>query len=372
MASSRFRRTLGAVALSVFSVVVACAAILAFDAAYRPWSRLDAKYHEWFFVRDVNHFLEPNVPHWPPTNADGIRSRREARDFPEGGNNLVFLGDSFVWGYNVRENQALPARVEAALNERHAGLDVKAANFGWISASPYVEHRKFGRVGHKYHPKLVVLGLDMTDFHDDIKYELMQWREGIYRYYDVFPLTLHVFREYAPELFWRVHSWSLNGRLPRKKYFASEQPLDQSEPFLEATLRNLEKIDHSARLMGARFVVVVFARGYQHNPKESPDNWEKDLYTVMGPYSREPFRYFEKVASRVGFPIYSLLPPFEQSTEFPLYARDDPHWNHAGIALAAGAVADIVAFEAGWGPSSDRGDLETRVARLRFGKGPAH
>ena len=72
-----------------------------------------------------------------------------------------------------------------------------------------------------------------------------------------------------------------------------------------------------------------------------------------------------QVAGRVGFPIYSLLPPFEQSTEFPLYARDDPHWNQAGIALAAGAVAMLALLAAG-GAS-----LLRRVPDLRVRPGGA-
>lgn len=362
----RLRNTLIALALSVGSVLLAVAGILAFDAASRSRTRQDPKYSEWFFVEDVNHFLVSNDPGWP-TNADGIRSRREAADFPEAGRNIVFLGDSFVFGYNVRVHETLPARVEDLLNERLPGADVRVANFGWTSASPFVENRKFGRIAHRYHPKLVVLGLDMTDFHDDIKYELMLWRQGIYRFYDVFPLTLHVFREYAPDLFRRVHGWTLGGRLPRQKYFACEQPLEQSAPFLDTTLENLKTIDRSASLLGAKFIVVVFPRAFQHNPAESPDNWEKELYTVMGPYSREPFRYFEQAAGRVGFPVYSLLPAFEQATEFPLYAKDDPHWTHAGTAVAARAVSDILAFESGWSDDAEREELASRIAPFRLG-----
>ncbi|MEW5981779.1 MAG: hypothetical protein AB1806_05350 [Acidobacteriota bacterium] len=362
----RIRHALMAFALPAFGIWLAVAAILAGDAALRSRTRLNPKYSEWFFVENVNHFLEPNLPDWPPTNADGIRSRREAGDFPRGGNNIVFLGDSFVFGYNVRVDEALPAGVEALLNDRMPGADIRIANFGWISASPFVENRLFGRIAHRYHPKLVVLGLDMTDFHDDIKYELMHWRRGLYRFYDVFPVTLSVFRDHAPELFWKVHSWSLGNRLPRQKFFACEQPLEASRPLLAVTLENLRTIDRSAKLLGARFVLVVLPRAFQHSRTESPDNWEKDLYSVMGSYSREPFRYFAEAADRVDFPIYSLLPAFERATDFPLYARDDPHWTRTGTAVAARAVADILAFESGWGRDAQANGLAERVTRLRL------
>lgn len=366
----RVRNAMIALALAGLGVTLAVAAILAYDAASRSRTRQNPKYSEWFFVQNVNHFLVPNDEGWP-TNADGIRSRRNAEEFPAGGNNIVFLGDSFVFGYNQRVQNALPARVETLLNERVAGVDARVANFGWISASPFVENHLLRQIGGRYHPKLVVLGFDMTDFHDDIKYELMQDRRGIYRFYDVFSLTLSVFREYAPDLFWRVHSWSLGGRLPRQKFFACEQRLLSSVPFLDVSLQNLRAIDRNAKAMGAKFVLVVFPRAFQHNPNESPDNWEKDLYTTMGPYSREPFVYFASAASRVDFPIYSLLPAFEQATEFPLYSKDDPHWNQAGTAVAAEAVADILAFESGWAQDAERQGLAQRVAALRLGVGPS-
>ena len=47
---------------------------------------------------------------------------------------------------------------------------------------------------------------------------------------------------------------------------------------------------------------------------------------VAGPHVQEPFRYFRDVEAQLPYPVFSLLPAFEQSTEFPLFFRDDPHW----------------------------------------------
>ena len=77
-----------------------------------------------------------------------------------------------------------------------------------------------------------------------------------------------------------------------------------------------------------------------------PQNWEEELgrYERLGPFAREPFRYFEEEAraGRLPYPSLSLLPAFEQAEEFPLYLSDDPHWNAAGSRFAARALLPLL------------------------------
>ena len=74
---------------------------------------------------------------------------------------------------------------------------------------------------------------------------------------------------------------------------------------------------------------------YQHDARESPNARERERYTVMGPYSREPFRFFEELAPEVDYPIFSLLEDFENSGVFPKCFDNDPHWNADGHGVAA-------------------------------------
>ena len=91
-------------------------------------------------------------------------------------------------------------------------------------------------------------------------------------------------------------------------------------------------------VLGAEMGLVIYPRAYQYSRRESPRNWERGKYEILGPWVREPFRYFEEVADSLPYPMVSLLPAFEQTGEFPLYNADDPHWTDLGAAFAARAL----------------------------------
>ncbi|MCZ6697473.1 MAG: hypothetical protein O7D94_00910, partial [Planctomycetota bacterium] len=86
-------------------------------------------------------------------------------------------------------------------------------------------------------------------------------------------------------------------------------------------------------------------RSFQYSAVECPDNWERHSYSVLGPFVRQPFVWFDHFKARVDFPCYSLLEALENAAEFPLFFRDDPHWTTAGHKVIAGAVMDILEKE---------------------------
>ena len=56
--------------------------------------------HKLYFVNDVDHRMEPYSE--ADINGDGIRSLVEADAFPADDQNIVFLGDSFVYGWPAK------------------------------------------------------------------------------------------------------------------------------------------------------------------------------------------------------------------------------------------------------------------------------
>jgi len=297
-----------------------------------------------FFVRDVDHRMPPNDPK-PPTNADGIRSRRQRGDFPDSAFNVLLLGDSFVYGYHLSFDETIPALVEQRLRNAFPDKDVRVANFGWTSSSPLLSLRLLREVGPAYAPDLVVYCLDMTDFHDDIKYAAMLDRRGIYAIYDRFPITLTLWRTLSLGTFRDVHDWSLQGTLPRRIFFVSAAPLEQTRPFFRPMMANLAALYELSGQLGARFTLVVFPRSYQYSRKEAPDSWERNAYENLGPYSLEPFRYFEEVGPELPYPVHSLLPAFQRTSVFPTCFSTDPHWNADGARVAAEGLAEILEQE---------------------------
>ena len=276
-----------------------------------------------------------------PTNEDAIKSHRPSKDFNEEGFNIIFLGDSFIYGYPDYK-YTIPYLFENSLRDKFPGEDIKIANFGWISSSPLLDLRLLEKIGEKYHPDIIVLGYDMSDPYDDIKFEMIIQRKNIYWFWDKIPLTIQVMQHYFGATYEKIHRFATKGKMPTRRFFHSEAPLEETAPYCETTVKYIKKIDAYAKKLGAKFILIILPRHYQYNAKESPKNWEAGEYRVLGPYSLELFRYFEMLSKKVDFPIYSLLKDFQETDVFPTCYEDDPHWNENGSEVATKGVVRIL------------------------------
>lgn len=292
-----------------------------------------------YFFSDVDHRMAPHST--PEINADGIRSLRASEDFRPGDFNVVMLGDSFVFGGDLAYEDTIPSRFEALARDLHPDRAIQVANFGWVSSSPLLSRRLLRDIGARYRPDLVLLAVDMTDIHDDIKYQRLLDREGVFGLLSVAPSTVWLLRKFVtfvPALD-GFHEWLFG--FPRDKFLITARPLAQTEPYFAAIRSNIEAIAaHSRSELSARFALFVFPRSYQYSDREAPESWERFDYEDLGPHVLEPFVYFERVAGEVDFPVHPLLETFLTTDVFPTCFRDDPHWNEAGSLLAARAMVD--------------------------------
>jgi len=333
------RRKLGLGALA--TCALALALYLASELALAPRLVRALGLNHYDLVRDPDHWPRYVGEGW---NSDLLAQTREASEYPSEAFNIVFLGDSFTMGLFLDDmsTQAFPHQVERLLRAELPELDVRVANFGWTSSSPILSLRRLEAIGERYHPDLVAIAIDMTDFHDDIRYGNLIERRGITALYDRLPILIGLLKLY-PVGFKALFDATTDSNLPLQRYFHSEQPLEKSLPYLAALEANLGRIEERARAMGADFAVFVLPRNYQYSDRESPEDWERETvsgdYTVLGPHSLEPFRFFEQLGSRVDYPIYSLLDDFRSAEAFPLCLEDDPHWTLAGHEVAARAIA---------------------------------
>jgi len=307
------------------------------------------------YALDVDHRLWPDGKE---INADSARFRGEAADLDEDDFVVLFLGDSFTFGFGLAYEDSYPYRVEALAAEHACRPTVRVVNMGWTSSSPLLALRLLRQVGYKYRPDLVVYSLDMTDFHDDLRYE---WRLREQRDYE-FDAAAIAERWIARELPWatalRPVVGAVTSRLrgvtrderaellaglsvpgPHERFFVTARPLDETRPAIElGVMKNLAEIDRWARdVLGAKMALVVYPRAYQYTARESPRNWERG-YVPLGPFVREPFRYFAEVSPTLPYPVIDVLPDFEASDRFPLYFANDPHWTEQGADVAARAV----------------------------------
>ena len=298
----------------------------------------------YFYVRNPDH-LPVGKRNNPEYNRDLLRCEFQPEQFTEEGLNIVMLGDSFTMGYRLRKaEQTYANKVEALLHEQYPERDIKVANFGWVSSSPLLSWRRLVSIGDKYHPDFVVMCIDMTDFRDDIQWQNMIDRRGIYWFFDKIPMTLKFLHVNWPGLFNWFYERSLSN-MPVERYFVVRAPLEETRPELQQITRSLAKIHQWCHERGAVFMVVVLPRAFQFSARESPNNWEADRYDVLGPWALEPFRFFDELRETVGYPIYSLLDDFRHTDLFPVCFDEDPHYNDNGTTVAARAIFRILQQE---------------------------
>jgi len=297
-------------------------------------------------VRDPDHLPPRDNVRW---NLDGLCQTREAADYEDQHFNILFLGDSFTMGYHLSKPHlnSFPTLVEGLLAGREDLPVVRVANCAWASSSPILTHRRFLTIGARYRPDLVVLCLDMTDPHDDIKWRNLIERNGICALYDRIPLTIQLFRMYFPDTFASIYDWSTGSNLPRHRYFQTEVPPDESRPFMDPVCASILRIREHAETLGASFALVVLPRSFQHDQRESPRDLEmlspRSRHTELSPYRHVPFEFFEDWAAGEGIPYFSALDAFVENEVFPICFGDDPHWNEEGHGVAARAISAFLA-----------------------------
>ena len=307
----------------------------------------------------VDHRLRPDQDE---INEDGIRFRGTAAAIGDDDYVVLFLGDSFTQGVSLEYADAYPYAFEQYATAGTCSARLRAVNFGWTSSSPLLSLRLLQDVGRKYRPDLIVYNLDMTDFHDDLRYEILLRQGGDFELDTTRLLEtmasqsgLAPYRDSALLQALVQLTRKVDGRqpnvgvpLPSDRFFATSQPLERTREHIErGVMSNLGSMyQYAEDVLGSRMVLVMYPRGYQYTTRESPDNWEAEQYQPLGPHVQEPFRYFRDLAAQLPYPVFSLLPAFEQSTEFPLFFRDDPHWNRSGARLAAEHVARWLASQA--------------------------
>ena len=269
----------------------------------------------------------------PEFNADLLRDARESEDFREADCNVLFLGDSFVYGPRVFPFEALPQQLERWATRKRPGERLRVANFGWISSSPYLSRQLLEKIGRDYQPDLVLLAVDVTDPHEDIKYRHYAEREGVHTLLEIAPSFLLAAKEIAISR--GLHeAWF---GYPADRLFPVNATLEASRPYMAPMRESIDALAEVAREeLGARFALLVLPRHYHYSRNESPKDWEAGAYDRDGENRFTFFAYFDEMRREVDYPVRSLLPLLRDAPMFPTTFYDDPHWvpaTHRYLAL---------------------------------------
>lgn len=290
-----------------------------------------------FLYGDPDHLM--HADRHKDLNSDNIRSTHEPQNINTQDTNIIFLGDSFTYGFLLSARASIPNQFELKARAAHPNLNINAINFGWVSSSPLLDYRLLKTIGEKYKPDVVVLSLDLGDFGDDIIYTRMLEHRDIFLFARYLPGTTFLLESIANTLSDNQYE-SLFG-YPKSPMFANEWPLERSRPYIEAYSQRI--IDNIARYttqeLHAKFVLVMNPRSFQYSDREALQDWNRYM-NKRTENSFEIFRYMDELHTTRNYPVISLLSGLQNTTVFPTTFGTDSHWNREGCGVVAGLLLD--------------------------------
>jgi hypothetical protein len=292
------------------------------------WHPSNLRYQAWSPTGEYGGF-------WVHLNGAGMVTSRELAPTPEPG--IVLLGDSFVEGMNVPEDERMSMVVERALG---AGV----FNLGASSFSPLLSRLLFETFRDRLIPDVIVEVLYANDIANDREYRARA-REvdgeivavpgptgvrsalvGLARRLYVARFVRHTWQVYQLEREFRgrsAPSGEDGGWVP---YFV--EAVDASAPHedVDFTERNIAALAESARRAGARFYLTAV-----------PDRAAALL--GLPDFFNE---HMKDVANRSAIAYIDLVPGFRAAGVQSLFHQVDIHWNRDGHALAGRLIADRI------------------------------
>ena len=302
-------------------------------------------------------------------NSSGMRENREINP-PKKKRRMLFLGDSFTWGFGVAENERFTELIENRLNQK----DWEVLNMGVSGYSTDQEYLLFEQQGIQFDPDLVVLCfLSTNDIVGNYSTAMYGKNKPLYQlksdgsrielsntplaFYSVYEKSTKgsVFSEFhwfikmnsfaykflrrkKNDMMMRLSGNNLMIKKTADQFFVFDERLpDKFADGWLITEKLLQKFQERCKEIGAEFVVFVFPRKNQLDPTL----WKQTLeaYRLDPSYYKVdlPDSMLLSICEKNGLQCFSLLDAFQYAHKQgeELYFRTDGHWNAKGHELAA-------------------------------------
>lgn len=300
---------------------------------------------------ELTNFTEFHTP--LAISSQGLRGPALPPKSPEE-KRLLVLGDSFIFGWGVEEQETLAARLEALLVPEQPSWRVINAGipgFGVLDEVDWLEAHGFA-----FEPDAVLLGVflgnDLLD--STAAYRQVELNDGliaeagsrrglrfqVYRHSHLvrllkkavpMGLQLRLRRWLGLPLPWSITSLLDSFEI----YSVTPTPLQQEGR--QATRRALERLAELTRERGIPLALLLLPDHFEVDPAR----WAATLGELELDPARyrpdQPARILTDLAAETGIPSLDLSPAFaaEIARGERLYFVDDPHWTAEGHALAA-------------------------------------
>lgn len=314
-----------------------------------PLSKDHVDYAIWYKPSDYyGHELVPGFEGFGPLdipvkiNRDGFRDGYHAREKPPGVLRVLGLGDSFVFGWGVQEEEAFLKRLEVGLEDRikQPVETINAGVPGWGLNQYYLFLK---RTGIQFSPDIVVVAYFVDDLSGPVQDHIppatqydgrLQFKGSILHHSKLFNFLKslsHLVREknrstrvgYLHDLEERRTEFS-----KRTVHLISESAPGMTEDYSHMLIEHLQRLRTLVDAAKAGMVVMLVP----------------DISQLHHPESQLINRILLKLCRDLSIPFVDMTPVFERSTDPARYYLwpKDPHTNSAGHAEMAVAVERLV------------------------------
>ncbi len=318
---------------------------------------------------DANYVLPGSFDVRIRCNADGLRGDGIEQPKPVGRTRVAVLGDSFMWGYGVENDQVF---AQALARELPDGDSVNLAANGYSTVQELI---RLEDDGLRFTPDVVVVGFFWNDLEDNLddkgggrpvaaagedgrlrienlpvrrrwKSGTKQWLRHHSRLFGFLDYAFKLIGETAKHRFARAPAAGARDperddpsdmRFTERDLYAPPSPaLDRAWQVLRLVLA---RIAEDARASGGRTLVMyVPSRNAM-----TPDGFRSLLGDDPELDWSRPAARLGEIARSLGVEYLDLNPVFRaQPDPMALFLVGDGHWSAAGHALAARAAAEAI------------------------------
>lgn len=293
-------------------------------------------------------------------NSKGLRDPERSYAKPDGVFRILMLGDSFVEGFQVGQDQTLPVQLQAVLSQQSSApievINAGVSRYSTDNALLFLEGE-----GVRYEPDLVIYNFYPNDVVEILENDFFRLVDGQLVQQ---PMSVSLVDRLRLALYDYSYIYRFaRGLSIRFKHATNEtlietgggkvSPVYRAELRLEQQrawdliARVLERMLSAATRGGAQLMVVSLPEDFQ-----SEDRLWEQVAQSKEALRRDAPNHMLASAVPEGVPYLDLLPGFRQAAQDqPLYYPQDHHFNPAGQALAADLIATFL-IEEGLVPTS--------------------
>jgi hypothetical protein len=206
------------------------------------------------------------------TNSVGLRGRREYEyQPPPGVRRIICVGDSYMFGEGLRDEESLPAQVERVLNTASDSARWEALNLAVHGYGTDQQWLRLQRLGFQYVAHIVVLGF----FEDNLERNVISFRDYAKPYFDLIdgrlvprntpvPSPEELLSRSAEWPFCYIRSWCVAQGIAENLL----SDLERSRAG-RVTLAILDTMRTESRNRGMAFVVMNIPRRIRKTPSQT-------------------------------------------------------------------------------------------------------